>query len=104
MIKCEVIEDFRLGDFKKLKNIVRKGKSLEGYLYKGDTFECDEEMAEYLTGHNKLNKSFVKVIELIPNNEKLITESEIKYTEEEVKPKVTIKRETKTKKKKSSKK
>lgn len=99
MIKCEVIENFRLGDFKKLKNVVRKGKSLEGYLYKGDTFECDEEMAKYLTGHNKLNKSFVKIIELIPNNEELIVEGQIKYTEEEVKPKATIKRGTKSKKK-----
>ena len=67
MIKVEVTKDFRLADFKKLKNVVRvTSKEEEGMLYVGDTFECDEEMAKYLTGENKLKRAFVKVIEVIP--------------------------------------
>ena len=67
MIKVEVTKDFRLADFKKLKNVVRvTSKDEEGMLYVGDTFECDEEMAKYLTGENKLKRAFVKVIEVIP--------------------------------------
>ena len=31
-----------------------------------DTFECDKEMVDYLTGNNPLNKAVVKVIEVIP--------------------------------------
>lgn len=66
MIRVEVIEEFTLNDFKKLKNIVRKGKDVAGRLYVGDTFECDQDMMEYLTGKNKFNKVVVKVIEVIP--------------------------------------
>ena len=66
MIKVEVTKDFRLADFKKLKNVVRvTSKDEEGMLYVGDTFECDEEMAKYLTGENKLKRAFVKVVEVI---------------------------------------
>ena len=76
MIKCEVIENFTLKDFKKLKNIVRKGQDLEGHLYKEDTFECDEDMAKYLTGNNGLKKEVVKVIEVKPKEEKPIKSDE----------------------------
>ena len=71
MIKVEVTKDFRLADFKKLKNVVRvTSKDEDGMLYVGDTFECDEEMAKYLTGENKLKRAFVKVIEVIPEEVK----------------------------------
>lgn len=70
MIRCEVIENFTLKDFKKLKNIVRKGQDLEGHLYKEDTFECDEDMAKYLTGENAKKKVVVKIIEVKPKEEK----------------------------------
>ena len=66
MIKVEVIEEFTLEKFNELKNIVRKDKEEIGRLFIGDTFECDEEMAKYLTGNNDLNKVVVKVIEVIP--------------------------------------
>lgn len=69
MIKVEVIQDFTLQEFDKLKNIIRKEKEQEGKLFIGDIFECDEKMADYLTGNNSINKSVVKVIEVIPEKE-----------------------------------
>lgn len=67
MIRVEVInEDFTLKKFDELKNIVRKDRNEKGKLFIGDTFECDEKMVEYLSGNNALQKSFVKIIEVIP--------------------------------------
>lgn len=69
MIKVRAIEDFTLEKFNELKNIVRKGKEQEGKLFIGDVFECDEKMADYLTGNNSINRAVVKVIEVIPEKE-----------------------------------
>lgn len=69
MIKVRVIEDFTLQEFDKLKNIIRKRKEQEGKLFIGDIFECDEKMANYLTGNNSINRAVVKVIEVIPEKE-----------------------------------
>lgn len=69
MIKVEVIEEFTLQEFNKLKNIIRKTKEQEGKLFIGDIFECDEKMADYLTGNNSINRAVVKVIEVIPEKE-----------------------------------
>lgn len=69
MIKVRAIEDFTLQGFDKLKNIIRKGKEQEGKLFIGDIFECDEKMADYLTGNNPINRAVVKVIEVIPEKE-----------------------------------
>lgn len=70
MIKVEVInEDFTLERFNELKNITRKSVEEKGKLFKGDTFECDEKMVDYLTGNNPLNKVVVKVIEVEPVKE-----------------------------------
>ncbi len=66
MIKVEVIENFTLKDFDELKNIERKSTGQDGKLYVGDTFECSEKMAKYLTGDNLLKKVVVKVIEVEP--------------------------------------
>ena len=67
MIRVEVIKEFTLGDFYKIKDsIKRKSKSNENYLYVGDTFICDKEMMGYLTGNNAYKTAFVKVIEVIP--------------------------------------
>lgn len=67
MVKVEVIEKFTLKEFGKLKNITRgTANDKYGELYITDTFECDEEMAKYLTGNNALNKVVVKVIEVEP--------------------------------------
>lgn len=98
MIRCEVIENFNLKEFDKLKIIERKGQDTKGQLTKGDIFECDEEMAKYLTGNNALNKTVVKVIEVKP--EKFTAEKVIESAKDDkefVEP-------TKPKKKKKNKK
>lgn len=69
MIKVEVTEDFTLEKFNELKNIIRKTKEQEGKLFIGDIFECDEKMADYLTGNNPINRAVVRVIEVIPEKE-----------------------------------
>ena len=89
MIKCEVVEKFNLKEFAKLKNIQRVGKDIEGKLFVGDKFECDEAMADYLTGSNKRGRAFVKIIE-------------VQHEKEE--PKEEIKKEVKKEKKNTSKK
>ena len=73
MVKLETIYEFTLGRFKELHNIVRKNpnKHEEGWLYLGDTFECDQELADYLMGMNKDNKVVAKVIEVIPKVEEI---------------------------------
>ncbi len=94
MIKCEVIEKFNLKDFAKLKNIKRVAKDVEGKLFVGDTFECDESMADYLTGNNVLKKVVVKIIEVAKKE----TTKEAKIVEEiikEEKPKKSNKKKTK---------
>lgn len=71
MIKCEVIvREFTIKDFKKLKNIVRFNPELnkDGKMYRKDTFECDQEMVDYLTGGS--GYELVKVIEVIPEEVK----------------------------------
>lgn len=64
MIKCQVIEQFDLKEFDKLKNIIRKCANKNGTLYVGDVFECDEDMAKYLTGKNDKGKTVVKILEI----------------------------------------
>lgn len=91
MIKCEVIKEFTLARYDELKNIKRRNFDTKGKLYVGDTFECTEKMADYLTGNNALNKTVVKVIEVKP---------EITINEEKVKEIVI----EKPKRKKTSKK
>lgn len=68
MVKVIVTSEFTLGRFAELKNIERAdtNKKEEGHLYVGDKFECTQEMADYLTGENKVHRSFVKIIEIIP--------------------------------------
>lgn len=66
MIKVEVIEKFTLADYKKLKNVKKVMARKENEFGVGDTFECDKEMADYLTGNNAFKKEVVKVIEVKP--------------------------------------
>lgn len=78
MIKVKVIEDFHLGKFNELKNIERANynKREEGHLYVNDIFECTEEMAEYLMGKNATKRAFVKVIEVVPEENKRVEKTE----------------------------
>ena len=66
MIRVEAIEDFTLKEFRKIRNIKRKLLNVDGKLFIGDTFECDEDMVKYLTGGNLHGKTVVKVIEFEP--------------------------------------
>ena len=92
MIKCEVIEKFKLKDFGKLKNISRVAVDEIGTLFVGDTFECDEEMAKYLTGDNALKKVVVKVVEVKqPKIKDAVFEERQDVEKEEPKPKKTTK-------------
>lgn len=85
MIKCEATRDFTLEEFDKLKNIQRKGMDTKGKLYNGDTFECDKDMADYLTGGNDKKLVVAKVFEIIP--EVIINEEKVKKIVVETKPK-----------------
>ena len=67
MIKVEAITQFTLARFNEIRNIQRKSIKQDGMLFVGDTFECDKEMADYLTGKNDKGNIVVKVIEVIPN-------------------------------------
>lgn len=90
MVKVIVISDFNLAKFNELKNLERanKRKNAEGSLYINDKFECTQEMAEYLMKKNLHKKSFVKIIEVIPEKTKIeTTKSKIDTEENEVKPK-----------------
>lgn len=66
MVRCEVIEEFTLGNFKALKDITRRNINQDGRLFVGDRFTCDDEMAKYLTGNNSQKKVVVKVVEVLP--------------------------------------
>ena len=104
MIKCEVIKRFSLERFGELKNIERaSAKKDEGELYVGDRFECDKEIADYLNGNNIYGKSFIKILEVIPEVEdtigKIILEKSNKKDDkqEEEKP-IEVKKKNKKKK------
>lgn len=95
MIKCKVIENFTLEKFNQLEN-VKKVETRKGNEFGvGDTFECTEKMADYLTGNNALNKTVVKVIEVEPEQVEEVKvednvfkeENGIDMVDEEEKPK-----------------
>ena len=79
MIKCEVIENFTLEDYKKLKNVEKVQKRKDNEFGIKDTFECDKDMAEYLTGKNDINKTVVKIIEVIPEKDNNTIEMEVSF-------------------------
>ena len=99
MIKCEVVENFDLKAFGELKNIIRKSKDDKGKLYVGDTFECSQQMAEYLTGNNPLRKAVVKIVEVQPEKkEEPKAEKTIELVKEDIKPEIKIKKKKTSKK------
>ena len=85
MIKCEVIENFNLKDYDKIKIVERKGADIKGQLNKGDIFECDENMARYLTGENDLKKVVIEIIEV--KEEKPVKKEKVEEIIVEEKPK-----------------
>lgn len=103
MIKVEVIGKFTLEDYKKLKNVKKVTNRKENEFDVKDTFECDEEMVDYLTGNNALNKVVVKVIEVKP--EKVTVEKIIESAKDDKEYVTPLNTEPKkNKKEKSSKK
>lgn len=105
MIKVEVIENFTLEDYNKLKNVKKVISRKENEFGVRDTFECDEKMVDYLTGNNPLNKVVVKVIEVEPEV-KVLSQSPVEELEKavNVKAEITTANYSKSKKKKASKK
>lgn len=94
MIKVEVVEDFTLGKFNELRNIKRANTDEAGKLFVGDTFECDEDMAKYLSNETKnpANRSFIKVIEVIPEEVKAEVKEEKKEEKKTSRRKVARKK------------
>jgi len=123
MVKVEVLMDFTLKDFDKIKkSLIRKNpnKNKDGWLYAEDIFECEAEMAKYLTGENAKKVVVVKVLEVKPIEVKPIVDTKaesefVKPLDEEnikkvaseiekhITPKATIKKTTKKTTKKSKK-
>ena len=67
MIKVRTIMPFTLKDYNKLSNVKKIfNRDLDAFDV-GDTFECDEEMAQYLTGKNAKNLVAVEIVEVIPD-------------------------------------
>jgi len=64
MVKAEVIKEFTLGAFEELEKIVRADifKNEKYKLYIGDTFVCNNEMADYLLGQNPAKETVIKLI------------------------------------------
>lgn len=78
MVRAEVTEEVDVGRFNEIKEVIRKNaqNDTEGHLFVGDIVLCNNEIAEYLNGNNRANRSFAKIIEVIPD----------KKEEEEKKP------------------
>ena len=110
MIKVEVIEDFNFARFNEIKDTLTRyipNKNEEGKLYFKDTFECDKDTCEYLTGKNPIKKIVVRIIEVIPEIEKPTKvkimdipdrTEDIKVSEEPIETKKTFKSKKKKKK------
>ncbi len=71
MIKVKVIENFYFGKYNEVENIVKaNNKAISNHFEKGDTFECQKDIADYLIKDNKLHKPFVEIIEIIPDTKR----------------------------------
>ena len=101
MIKLEALEDFTLGRFNELKNIVRKDKEETGKIFYGDTFETDIDLAKYLTNEiqNPANRAVAKIIRIIPELIETPNAVEVKIELKEKPVKKTTTKKTTTKRK-----
>ena len=68
VIRCEAIDNFTLERYDELRNIINKSQSKKGHIQKGDIFECDLELAEYLLGKNDKGKTVIRIIEYKPES------------------------------------
>lgn len=67
MIKVQAIQEFSFSSIDKINNLKRKSIEKDNYIFKGDIFECNKEMYEYLTGKNEGGHVVVKIIEYKPS-------------------------------------
>lgn len=67
VIKVQATSDFNFSSMNKITNLKRKSIEKDNYIFKGDIFECDKEMYEYLTGKNEGGYVVVKLIEYKPS-------------------------------------
>ena len=72
MVRLEVTEEVDVSRFNEITEVIRRNaqNDTNGHLFVGDIVLCNEEIANYLNGENKNNKSYVKVIEVIPEEKK----------------------------------
>lgn len=94
MVKVKAKENFTLGRFAEIKNLVRATKyNKDGAIIANDIFECPEDLAKYLTNEtpNPVKRAVVEVIEIIP-------EKQEKKVEKVEKPKTTRTKKTVAKK------
>jgi hypothetical protein len=80
MVRLEVIEEVDVSRFNEITEVIRRNAQNDtfGHLCTGDIVTCNEEIANYLNGDNRNKHSYVKVIEVIPEEK----------TEEKVEKKV----------------
>ena len=79
MIKVRTISPFTLKEYNKLSNVKKLFNREPNAFDIGDTFECDEEMVQYLTGKNEQGLVVVEIVEVIPDvKEKEEVKEEIK--------------------------
>ena len=78
MVKCKSLKEFSLRRFNEIQNLIRadENKNSNGWIYVNDTFECELELAEYLTGKNEKKIVAVKIIEVIPEKKEEIKPEE----------------------------
>lgn len=69
---AETLNGLQVSRFNEIKDLIRKNpqKDVEGLIYSGDIFVADKDLADYFLGDNRLNKAFVKVIEVAPKKVK----------------------------------
>lgn len=92
-VKVKATKDFSLEAFSEIKNLVRanEGRKMEGWLYEGDVFECDESLYKYLDGGNAQGIKVVEFLEEVEEKSKKVESEEPK----EEKPKTTRKKTSK---------
>ena len=82
MIKVRTINPFTLKDYNKLSNVEKLFNREPNAFDIGDTFECDEEMAQYLTGKNEQGLVVDEIVEVIPDIKEKEEKEEIKEQKE----------------------
>ncbi len=90
MVRLRIQDKFTLKDYAKVYAIKKQSKQEDEFIA-GDIIECDNNMAKYLDGDNPLHTSFVKIIEVIPDE----VEAKEVETKEEPTKKVVKKRKKK---------